>query len=70
MSNDMNAKTKLQSLETALRDSGVVDVKFFFSNNGATPSKVGSDVANVLEAMLAGRTINFNGVGDWNQQPA
>lgn len=64
MENEMSAETRLQVLETALRERGVVDVKFFFSKDGATPTKVVSDVANVLEAMLADRTIPFEGIGD------
>lgn len=64
METDMSAKHKLQALEAALKERGVVDVKFFFSNEGASPTKVASDAATVLEAMLQGKTIKFNGLGD------
>ncbi|MFK3846595.1 hypothetical protein [Stenotrophomonas sp. NPDC078853] len=64
MVNDMNANERLRSLQASLGDRGVVDVKFFFSKDGATPTKVVSDVVNVLDAMLNGRTLPFNGVGD------
>lgn len=60
----MSAKARLQALEAALRTRGVVDVKFFFSNDGASPTKVVSDVVNVLEAMLEGRMSRFAGIGD------
>ncbi|WP_460454159.1 hypothetical protein [Arenimonas aestuarii] len=52
----MNAKERLQALEAALRERGVVDVKFFFAEGADDHalSVVGSDVADVLEAMLRG----------------
>lgn len=62
--NDMSANEKLRGLESALKERGVVDVKFFFSKDGATPTKVASDVVNVLEAMLKNRTYKFEGIGD------
>lgn len=64
METDMSATNKLQALEAALNERGVVDVKFFFAKDGSSPSKVRSDVACVLDAMLNNRTIQFNGVGD------
>lgn len=64
MVNDMNATEKLKALQGQLAERGVVDVKFFFSKYGPTPTKVTSDVINVLEAMLGGKTRAFDGVGD------
>lgn len=64
MENDMSAENKLKALEASLSERGVVDVKFFFAKDGSSPTKVASDVANVLEAMLEGRTTPFAGVGD------
>ncbi|EMR0463401.1 MULTISPECIES: hypothetical protein [Stenotrophomonas] len=60
----MNATDRLHALQARLQESGVVDVKFFFSKNDASPTKVVNDVVNVLDAMLNGRTLPFNGVGD------
>ncbi|MDQ7314012.1 hypothetical protein O0I63_01565 [Stenotrophomonas sp. Sm8] len=60
----MNASDRLHALQARLQERGVVDVKFFFSKDGATPTKVANDAVNVLEAMLSGRTLPFNGVGD------
>ena len=62
--NDMSATEKLRGLESALKQRGVVDVKFFFSKDGATPTKVANDVVNVLDAMLKNRTYKFDGIGD------
>jgi len=64
MVNDMSANEKLKGLQAELAERGVVDVKFFFSKEGASPTKVASDVTNVLEAMLQNRTRPFDGVGD------
>lgn len=64
MVNDMNATDRLSALEGRLREHGAVDVKFFFSKEGATPTRVVNDAVTVLEAMLGGRTLPFNGVGD------
>ncbi|PBJ83744.1 hypothetical protein CMZ84_04445 [Lysobacteraceae bacterium NML93-0399] len=64
MTNDMNANVKLQAVEAALKERGVVDVKFFFNKEGGSPTKVANDVVNVLNAMLDGKTLPFNGVGD------
>ena len=62
--NDMSANDKLRGVEAALKSAGVVDVKFFFSKDGATPTKVASDVVNVLDAMLNNRVFKFDGIGD------
>lgn len=69
MVNDMNATNRLKGLQSALKDEGVVDVKFFFSKDGAPPTKVVSDVINVLDAMLRRRTQKFSGVGDSVRNP-
>jgi len=66
MENDMSAKEKLKALEAQLRERSVVDVKFFFSKDGSSPTKVASDVVTVLEAMLNGKTLKFDGVGDYS----
>lgn len=64
MVNDMNASDRLSGLQAALAEQGVVDVKFFFSKDGASPTKVVNDVVNVLEALMEGRTQKFAGIGD------
>lgn len=58
--NDMNAKERLQGLEAALAERGVVDVKFFFNRVGSKLSEVTSDVADVLEAALEKRYISLD----------
>ncbi len=64
MVTDTTATDRLSKLQAALRDRGVVDVKFFLSKEEATPSKVANDAMNLLEAMLEGRTRPFTGLGD------
>lgn len=61
----MSAKVRLQALEAALRERGVVDVKFFFSKGADTMlSEVTADVVEVLEAVVAGKVKPFTGIGD------
>jgi len=60
----MNAKARLQALEAALRKRGVVDVKFFFTKNGGSLSELATDAADVLQAILEGRTRKFTGLND------
>lgn len=65
MENDMSAKERLQALEAALEERGVVDVKFFFTNaNNGALSTITNDVADALEDVLAGRVEEFAGLGD------
>ena len=61
---DMNElKTRLESLEERLKDRGVVDVKFDADySQGA--EKVGNDMADVLEAVLDGKTRPALPIGD------
>lgn len=51
----MDANTRLKELETALREDGVVDVKFFFDHNRSSLSTVVSDVVTVLDAVVSKR---------------
>jgi hypothetical protein len=64
MENVMNAKARLQGLEAALRESGVVDVKFFFTNTSEALSVIASDAADALQAVLDGNVSDFAGLGD------
>ena len=65
MENDMSAKERLQKLQTALQERGVVDVKFFFSKQrNASLATVANDVADVVDAMLQKRYKAHAGVGD------
>lgn len=51
----MNARDRLQRLQAALKERGVEDVKFFFSSTDEKPlSQVATEVAEALEAYLAG----------------
>lgn len=62
---DMNAKERLQALEAKLRERGVVDVKFFFSlGPSAALSAVASEVADVLDAVMAGEYEEFGPLND------
>lgn len=51
----MNAKTRLQALEAALRARGVVDVKFFFTSTSESLSTIADDVVDVLQDVLDNR---------------
>jgi RNA-binding protein YhbY len=63
--NEMSAKERLQNLQTALSERGVVDVKFFFNKQrDASLTAVATDVADVVEALLDGRYHPHAGVGD------
>lgn len=63
--NEMSAKERLQNLQAALSERGVVDVKFFFNKQrGASLTAVATDVADVVEAFLDGRYHPHAGVGD------
>lgn len=62
--NEMSAKARLQTLEAALRERGVVDVKFFFTNTNVALSTIASDAADALQAALDGRMTDFAGLGD------
>ena len=54
--NDMSAKEQLRKLEAALKERGVVDVKFFFDHN-KKPLTTGvvSEVTEMLDAMVNDR---------------
>lgn len=60
----MSAKDRLQALEAALRERGVVDVKFFFNTTDGGLATIASDVADLLQAVLDKRTKKFTGLGD------
>jgi hypothetical protein len=64
MENDMNAKNKLQALEAALKDRGVVDVKFFFDHTKKPLTGVVSDVVDVLDAVVSKRFDDAKQLGD------
>lgn len=61
-----SAKERLQQLQTALCERGVVDVKFCLSVDPATaPTEVSADVADFLEAaLIKEQTADFKGLGD------
>ena len=61
---DMNElKARLEGLEQRVKDRGVVDVKFDADySQGA--EKVGNDMADVLEAVLDGKTRPALPIGD------
>lgn len=62
-----NAKERLQKLQAALVQRGVKDVKFFATFGSETSAhELASDVAEVLEAVEAGRArkiANFAQLG-------
>lgn len=53
--NDMSAKTKLRGLDGALKELGVVDVKFFFDHNKKPLTHVVSEVVEMLDAVVNNR---------------
>jgi hypothetical protein len=62
---DMSANERLQGLQTALDESGVQDVKFFFSCSSDTPaSHVVADAEHVLRAYLDGNVRDLPILGD------
>jgi hypothetical protein len=62
---NMNAKVRLETLQAKLVERGVRDVKFFFTlSDSASLSSVASDVADVLEAVEAGRYVPMGELGD------
>jgi len=56
-------RDRLDSLEARMKARGVVDMKFF-RVPGFTPEQYGSDIADVLEAVLDGEHKPFAGCGD------
>ena len=60
----MNAKERLQALEAALRERGVVDVKFFFDHTKKPLTGVVADVADVLDAVVNQRFSALEPLGD------
>lgn len=62
--NDMNAKDKLRKLEAALKERGVVDIKFFFDHNKKPLTGVVSEVVELLDAVVAGRYTRAEKFGD------
>lgn len=60
----MNAKNKLQALEAALKERGVVDVKFFFDHTKKPLTHVVSDVVDVLDAVVQDRFDAAKPLGD------
>ena len=64
MESDMSAKVRLQALEAALRERGVVDVKFFFDHVKKPLTGVVADVVSVLDAVVGSRYDSAQPVGD------
>lgn len=64
LENDMSAKTKLRGLEAALKERGVVDVKFFFDHNKKPLTGVVSEVVEMLEAVVDDRFDKAAPFGD------
>lgn len=64
MESDMSAKVRLQALEAALRERGVVDVKFFFDHAKKPLTGVVSDVVSVLDAVVNTRFDTAKPIGD------
>ena len=60
----MNAKTKLQALEAALKKRGVVDVKFFFGHNRKPLTGLVADAVSVLDAVVHQRFDAAKPLGD------
>ena len=67
----MNEKTRLQNCETALKQKGVRDVKFYLTLNSEKPaSEVFSAVATVLEATQNSAHTPMNPIGDLKEMKA
>ena len=67
MENAMSAKDRLQTLQAALDERGVTDVKFFFNLRDDTPlTTVMSDVSDVLQAYVDGKCEKMLPIGDAN----
>lgn len=61
----MDARERLQGLQTALNERGVRDVKFCFAKDKSVPmSHVREDVADVLQAYLDGKYHPLPPAGD------
>lgn len=61
----MDAREKLSSVQAALEERGVRDVKFCFSDVTETPlSYVASDVAVAMDAYISGRVHLLPPLGD------
>lgn len=63
----MNAKVRLQGVQSTLSERGVLDVKFLFGHESrfTMPSTLQNDVADVMESFLAGRA---NKVEDFSEE--
>lgn len=64
----MSANERLQTMQTALLERGVQDVKFCFSlgMQGMPSSVVAGSVADFLDAYLKGRSTVVDRIGDSN----
>jgi hypothetical protein len=64
----MSANERLQSMQTALTERGVQDVKFCFSLSmqEMPGSVVASSVSDFLDAYLKGRSTVVDRIGDSN----
>ena len=62
--NDMSAKEKLRGLESALKERGVVDVKFFFDHAKKPLTGVVSEVVEILDAVVTNRFDKAAAFGD------
>lgn len=62
----MNAKVRLQGVQSTLSERGVLDVKFLFgqAERFTMPSTLQNDVADVMESFLAGRATKVEEFGD------
>lgn len=60
----MNVRERLNRLSERLKGAGVEDIKFFVAPGRHRPSKLQKEAADIIEAILAGRTTPFKGLGD------
>ena len=66
--NMSSVEDRLGKCQDALRKQGLKDVKFFFGSlSEKPPSRVASDVAEVLEAVLAGKYTELPAVTSINE---
>jgi hypothetical protein len=66
MQNMTEARAKMDELEQRLRERGIVDVKFFKTEEfyTMTPLEQARDICEVIEAMLDGRYSPAPPIGD------
>lgn len=64
MESAMSAKDRLQSLQAALEQRGVRDVKFFLDDAVGGLEQLTKDVSMVLEAVISGNFASLPKLGD------